>query len=251
MWHMFMKKALVILIMTAILLAVASKNASADSGCQPIYGGGETCPPTSIAVEKTVLNPQTNNYVDNLGVNDPKYQAQNLVFFHIKVANTSSQSIKSVGVKDTLPDVLSFVSLSSADGKGDVSVTNTGNDVSFTINNLNGNDNRLFALVARAQASTQLPSDQPVVCKTNQVNATTDANQSASASSEFCIEHQVPTTETVLSPTPTQVQTKGGLPVFPPTTVKSNPPTGPELSTLLGLIPMGGIGVWLRKKTGK
>lgn len=42
--------------------------------------------------------------------------------------------------------------------------------------------------------------------------------------------------------------TKGGLPVYSPSTTSQTPPTGPEALSLLGLIPAAAAGFWLRKK---
>ena len=66
---------------------------------------------------------------------------------------------------------------------------------------------------------------------------------------------------TSATPTPTPVATnsasntnnsgqttKGGLPVYSPSTTSQTPPTGPEAFSLLGLIPAAAAGFWLRKK---
>lgn len=54
------------------------------------------------------------------------------------------------------------------------------------------------------------------------------------------------------TPTPTQApvvnKTKGGFPVLPSSPVKTTPATGPEMLPLIGLIPIGLTGVFLRKK---
>lgn len=48
-----------------------------------------------------------------------------------------------------------------------------------------------------------------------------------------------------------QLTTKGGLTVYAPLDVKINPPTGPELVPLFGLIPVGALGYLLRQKAKK
>ncbi len=53
-----------------------------------------------------------------------------------------------------------------------------------------------------------------------------------------------------LTPTPApQTVTKGGLAVNPPAQATTTPKTGPEMFSLIGLLPAAGIGVWLRRKT--
>lgn len=43
-------------------------------------------------------------------------------------------------------------------------------------------------------------------------------------------------------------KTKGGFPILPSSPVKITPATGPEMLPLIGLIPMGLAGLFLRKK---
>lgn len=59
-----------------------------------------------------------------------------------------------------------------------------------------------------------------------------------------------PTKAPTNQPNPTNPPTtKGGLPVHSPTQAKTTPPTGPEALTLIGLIPVAGMGIYLRRKT--
>lgn len=61
------------------------------------------------------------------------------------------------------------------------------------------------------------------------------------------------TVQTTPTPTPHQTfptvtQTKGGLTVQQPVKTKTTPATGPEVFSLIGLIPAAAAGFWLRKK---
>lgn len=63
----------------------------------------------------------------------------------------------------------------------------------------------------------------------------------------------IPTsTPAPIQSTPTQIpiinKTKGGFPILPSSPIKTAPATGPEMLPLIGLIPMGLAGVFLRKK---
>ena len=55
-------------------------------------------------------------------------------------------------------------------------------------------------------------------------------------------------------PTPTAVnngsqQTNSGQPVYPAMKTSTTPDTGPASWSLVGLLILGGLGFWLRKKT--
>src|SRR4051812_26729127 len=78
--------------------------------CEPIYGGGETCVSKgNIVVNKTVQNPTTKEYVDNLSLsNDPKFGVNQDVLFQITVKNTGDQNLSTVTVTDTFPNYLNF-----------------------------------------------------------------------------------------------------------------------------------------------
>src|SRR3989344_1052804 len=106
-----MKKFILSLFLSSVLFFAVSVSANADSSCQPIYGGGETCVQVgNVFVNKTVQNPQSNSFVDNLGVNDPKYSPSSNVTFHITVTNNGGNTISKITVKDILPQFVNFVS---------------------------------------------------------------------------------------------------------------------------------------------
>ncbi|MEK7573264.1 MAG: DUF11 domain-containing protein [Patescibacteria group bacterium] len=230
-----MKKLLLISLMTGIMSLSSAGITNADTSCQPIYGGGETCVQVgNLSVNKTVKNPSTGAFVDNLNINDPKYSPTSAVDFQITVTNTGSGNISSIEVKDTLPSYVTFVSgPGSFDGNTKV--------LTFTVNNLGAGQSQTFNVSAKVVDQGSLPADQGVTCVVNQASATSNDNKQSSDNSQFCIEK--PT-----QPAPT---TKGGLKVFPAPKVVSTPATGPEMLPLIGLIPSGVLGLFLRKKTSK
>lgn len=230
-----MKKILLIAL-SAGLMSLSSfvSIAKADTSCQPIYGGGETCVQVgNITINKTVKNPSTGAFVDNLNVNDPKYSPTSTVPFQITVTNTGSGNIAKATVKDTLPNYVTFVSGPGSFDAGSKVLT-------FDVNNLGAGQSQTFTVQAKVVDSGSLPGDQSVTCVVNQVNVTADSMQS-SDNSQFCVEKPS-------QPAPT---TKGGLKVFPAPKVVSTPSTGPEMLSLVGLIPTGAIGMFLRKKSSK
>jgi uncharacterized repeat protein (TIGR01451 family) len=238
-------KNIIVIALTAGLLSLSSfvSAVSADTSngvsCQPIYGGGETCVQVgNIVINKTVKNPSTGAFVDNLNVNDPKYSPTSTATFQITVTNTGGGTIAKTTVKDTLPNFVTFVS-------GPGSFDSNSKVLTFEVNNLGAGQSQTFTVTAKIADAGSL--SQSVTCIVNQVTATAEKNQS-SDNSQFCIEKGA-------QPTPTQVPgepvSKGGKKVFPAPEVKTTPPTGPEMFSLVGLIPAGAVGMFLRKKASK
>lgn len=248
-----------IVLFTLVLgLFAFAKTASAAISCAPIYGGGQTCVQTgNILINKQVLNPMSNQFVDNLGVNDPKFGPDTTVTFQLVVTNTGNAPFSRVNIKDIFPQFVGF-----AGGPGNFD----GNSkiLTFSLDNLNPGESRTFTVQGHVDTADKLPSDQAVVCVVNQAIANTNDNQRSQDNSQFCITKQVlaaapeqpqqpgfPTTTKggVVITQPAPGTTKGGLKVFPPQPVTSTPPTGPEMIPLLALLPSGALGFFLRKKS--
>lgn len=232
-----MNKALLILPTAALLLAVNAGTVQAagtnygTSQCQPIYGGGENCVKTpQFELNKTVQNPQTQSYVDNLGVSDPKYTATQTVTFKITVKNTSGETLTNLTLKDTLPNYVEYVS-----GTGTYDAKSK--TLSMTLDKLEKNEVRDFFVQAKVVDASKLPSDESTTCVANQVTVTA-MGKTAQDNAQFCIEKAA-------NP---QVS-KGGLPVYPPLAAKTTPATGAESLALIGLIPSAIAGLALRRKS--
>jgi len=211
----------------------STRGVLADTACQPIYGGGQTCVQIgNVLINKTVQNPQTGAFLDNLNINDPKFTPSSNVTFHITVTNTGGSTINKTTVKDTLPGFVSFVS-------GPGSFDSNTKVLTFDIGNLKAGESRTFTVAAKVADEKQLPSDQGITCVVNQVMATSDNGQQSSDNSQFCIQK------------PVLGETKGGLKVLPAPKVTITPPTGPEMLPLIGLIPTGLFGFLLRKRASK
>ena len=233
-----MKKFLSVILSVA-LLALVSKTttAYADYGCQPIYGGGQTCVTQgNLLVNKTVENPSTGAFVDNLSVNDPKYNPSQTINFQISVTNTGNSVISQAAIVDTMPVYVAFVS-----GPGSYNATTK--QLTFQVMNLNPNETRVFTLEGQVDNSNGLPSNQTVTCDVNQVTGTGDNGQTSSDNAQFCIQNSTPTTPTT---------TKGGLPIYPvPQQQFTTPATGPEALPLIGIFGSAISGFILRKKSSK
>lgn len=238
-----MNKFLATAIFSLLFSLTVVSAAYADTGCVSIYGGGQSCPQSgNISINKTVINPQTNVFVDSLSINDPKFGPDNTVTFQLILKNTGSATLDTVTVKDTLPQ---FVMFAAGPGNFD-QATNT---LTFTVNNLAANETRTFTVVGRIVSAPKLPADQSIVCVVNQSFASNNG-QTSQDNAQFCIQKTLPTpTPTQVPGQPEQIMTKGGLKVFAPQPVTTTPSTGPEALPLLAMIPTGVLGYFLRKKT--
>ena len=189
--------------------------AKADESCQSIYGGGQTCANGNISVDKKVLNPQTKILVDNLSINDPKFQPSSTINFQITISNTSKNEIKRIVVKDVFPQFITFI---KGPGKFDTK-TKT---LSFEVNNLKSKESKNFEIIATVVKPNELPVNQGTMCVTNQTTATENDKDFSKDSSTLCIQKALSTTQA----------TKGGIPILPPPPVETSPATGPNALVL-------------------
>lgn len=229
-----MKKSLITILFLAIpaLFFVAPKSFAATV-CQPIYGGGQSCVQTgNVLINKTVADPKSGSFVDNLGINDNKFGAEQQITFQINVTNTGTAVIPTLTVKDILPRFVDFVA-----GAGNFDAGSK--TLSFKVDNLNPNESRVFTITGKIASADKLP-DQTIDCEVNQAIATIDSGVVGQDNSQFCIQKQVITQVPSI--------TKGGLKVFTPQQVTTTPSTGPEMLPLLALIPTGLAGIFLKRK---
>jgi uncharacterized repeat protein (TIGR01451 family) len=232
----------------SLIFAPAVFAAGAETNCQPIYGGGQTCVQQGdVLVNKKVAHPQNGSFVDNLGINDPKYGPESVVNFQITVTNTGSGTISKINIKDIFPQYTTF---NAGSGNYD---RNT-KILSVDIDNLQPNETRTLTLSAKVAGANELPNNQGVICVINQATGTAN-NKTSQDNSQFCIEKQAPQ---VTQPGETKggvpaktfpQETKGGQKVFPQQQVQQSPNTGPEALALFALLPAGALGHFLRKKT--
>lgn len=242
-----MKKYLTIMSISTIAIFFLAKQAYAGGNCQFIYGGGISCGSENLLVKKQVLQPGTaNNYVDNVSINDPHYQPNSPIFFKITIKNISSNTLQNITVLDTFDSSRQYVDFTDGPGNFDA-VSKT---LTYKLASLLPNEEKTITIAGKVTASKNFPANQHIVCATNTVEVSPANDAPTEATSEFCIDTAIKTTQA------TQQTTKGGItiknqtfPVLSPTPAKKSPSTGPETLPLLALIPMGSIGLWLRKKT--
>ena len=247
-------KNLVLFATAAAVLFVAPKVQAAVT-CQAVYGGQSCVETGAISVDKKVQNPQTNVFVDNLGVNDPKFGPDAPIVFQITLKNTGSVALSKVTVKDVIPQFVTNVN-----GAGSFDATNR--TVSFDVTNLQKDESRTFTLSGKIVPNGQFPGDMQTTCVVNQALATTDNGSQAQDNAQFCLQKQAaPTSGVVALPTAsadgvkqlpqapvTGLTTKGGKIVLPAKPVTKTPATGPETLPLIATAASGVLGFFLRKK---
>lgn len=218
---------------TAIPVSAAG-SAVGTSTCQVVYGGGEVCnTPVQFTINKMVQVPGKGggNFVDNLTINDQKFFAGQDATFKVVIQNTGSTDISNLNVVDTLPDFFTFKS-----GTGNYNANNR--TLTWDTGKISAGQSLEYMIVLTVMSDDRLPANQGVTCLINDARATESSGATAEDSSQACIQKQVITTTTTTTPT-----------VFGQVPVKSIPNTGPELYSLIGLIPMGAAGVFLKKKS--
>ncbi|HCM38219.1 MAG: hypothetical protein UV61_C0019G0030 [Candidatus Gottesmanbacteria bacterium GW2011_GWB1_43_11] len=111
---MLKKRSLLYLIILALELAFVLfvPNARAQTCGQ--YGT-DACPPTDLTINKTVRNPITGVFVENLVSGDATYSPKDVVIFNLSIHNGSNRSFSTVQITDTLPERLTDPKVDESD----------------------------------------------------------------------------------------------------------------------------------------
>ena len=216
-----MKKFITVFILFLLVLAVPKGTSAQNSQYQP-------GPSYSIVIDKFVGVPTSQggeivyNYVDNLGVNDFKFRADNIVFFKLKIKNTSNANLDNVVIKDTAPSYITiFDNPGTFDSNSRVLTINEGTLAAY--------EEKEYILTARVASSSDLPGGSNITCVINRVVASND-KVSDEDTAQLCIEKQVLGEQTV--PPVTKIPSAG-------------PENGLAILSLSGLL--GYFGLRLRK----
>jgi uncharacterized repeat protein (TIGR01451 family) len=142
-------------------------------------------------------------YVDNLGINDPRFNAGNSVYFQLKVKNTSSTTENNITVVDTIPSYIDPVS-----GPGSYNADTR--QITFTIDSLQPNEEKTFTVQTQVKPQAQLNSINDGDCEVNKAFVSVN-NASDEDSAQFCVAKTTPTVTGV-----TQVPSTGAedLPIL-------------------------------------
>lgn len=222
---------------------IFSPIAAAQNGCTPLFNGGQTCiQHADFSINKTIKEPGTNAYRENLTATSNYFAPDQILNFRITVKNTSNNTIENVTVTDTLPGYTSYI---SGDGKFDF------NTKLFTamIAKLDKGQSKNIAFNVKVLPMQQIPGSPTPLCITNQATAA-QGNRFSADNATFCIANSVLGAATE-NTTANGATTKGGLPVFGQTNAAKSPNTGPEMLGVIGLPVLAAIGHLLRKSTNQ
>jgi len=274
-----MKKRIFILSLIAIIFMAPHAHAiePTPAGCQPIYNGGSICANNGdITINKKVLKPGVNitpgytfkdsDFIENIGPNDPGYPLNTLTAFRIYVTNKGRSTVKNIVLKDILPPrYVTFIS-----GSGTYDATNR--TFSTTIKELKSKETQAVTVQVMTARDNEVPKDGTSLCTINLASVTAN-NKTSQDTSQLCVSTDANVssqkqsiafpqmTKGITAPTPQtqatkqvkpEATTKGGLVVASPAAPEAGqktPPTGPEALVLAGLLPLGALGVILRKKS--
>ncbi len=161
-----MRQIILSFFLAGLLAAFPGKVLAAIS-CMTQYGGGQTCVSTGqLLVNKTVYNPDTKTFVDNLMLTDHRFQAGDEVVFHVDIKNVGDATLDTVNFTDTLPSFL---------------VWSSGDPLTSTISNLTPGQEVTKEIRAKVLATNG------VVCKVNTAMASSPQDGSDQDTAQVCV----------------------------------------------------------------
>lgn len=165
-------------LLAAILMAgffSVQKQAQAAVRCETQYGGGEVCVRTGeLQINKRVWNPQTKEFVDNLGLSGYRFAPGEEIIFELEIRNVGDDTFSEVQVTDTLP---SHVELSSG-------------NLSFKINDLIAGETEKREIKVKVVSSDKFPSDKTLICEVNTAEVKSGSEQDKDTA-QVCLERKV------------------------------------------------------------
>lgn len=160
-----LKKYIFILTFASLLSFVSAfLPVLASVNCTTQYGGEQTCVSTGqLLVNKRVWNPDTNQMVDNLTVNDHQFKFGDEITFSIDVKNVGDATINNITFTDTLP---AFLTWSAGDGlNSTIDSLTPGQIRTFTVKaKVNSNGTGCAVNTALASGDSMSDSDTAQVC---------------------------------------------------------------------------------------
>lgn len=144
---------------------------------------GQPSPSYQILIDKMVAKPNTDQYVDNLSVSDPRFAPNQDIWFQIKVKNTSNQTLTNVKVRDYVP---SYLEPLEGPGTWDSNMR----IISWNAGDFAVDEEKVYFLKMRVYSTENLPSDKGLFCLVNKSDARNE-NTYDEDTAQFCIEKEV------------------------------------------------------------
>jgi uncharacterized repeat protein (TIGR01451 family) len=173
------KSILVALIAVFGSLVLTANTAFADE-CGGTYQ--PACQPVDLTVNKTVKNPSSGVFVENLTANDPTYSPGSDVLFRLTVTNSSGETFNPVTVRDVLPEHLTFIS-------GPGTYDSASRTLTFTMDNLVAGESRTVEVLTRV---VNVATNAALFCELNYVKVTAAARPNGDDdTAQFCVQTNV------------------------------------------------------------
>ena len=145
-----------------------------------IYGGVGR--PGQILVDKTIKNPISGEWFDNLDSSLVVFSAQNIIDFKIKVKNTGDKKLSNINITEILPPYVDFLS-----GPGEYK--SDSRELSWSIGELEAGGEQLYDLQLKVWEAEKLPQGG-TICVANRVEAEAEGQKDVDTS-QFCLETRI------------------------------------------------------------
>lgn len=175
------KKIVLLTLIGGVLLAAVFRETNLPQTSADNYEEEEV--PRQILVDKTIKNPITLEYLNNLDSSLVLFAADNLVDFKVKVKNTGDEELKNIEVKDTLPPYVIFQS-------GPGSYDSGSRILTWKIDELDPGQESIFDIQVKVVPASQLPQGG-TTCVINWVEAKAETGEYDTDNSQFCIEARI------------------------------------------------------------
>lgn len=164
---MKMKKVLTIVIFALAISLVAGPAVSLAQ-----YGEEEIV--KVLQLDKEVWNPETEEFVDNLGLNDYRFAPGEKIFFKLTIKNVGDRTFDKVDLRDYLPEYLELFS----------------GDLSFEINDLVVDETEERRFEAKVVSAENFPNDKSIICVVNTAEAWS-GDERDKDTAQICLEKKV------------------------------------------------------------
>ncbi|MCX6792093.1 MAG: hypothetical protein NT149_03595 [Candidatus Gottesmanbacteria bacterium] len=76
--------------------------------CTTQYGGGQSCQPVDLTINKEIKDLSTSNFFDNLSVSTSAFTVGKEFTFRLTIKNTSGETFHSVTIRDVFPPNMAY-----------------------------------------------------------------------------------------------------------------------------------------------
>jgi uncharacterized repeat protein (TIGR01451 family) len=76
--------------------------------CTTQYGGGQSCQPVDLTINKEIKDVSTDNYFDNISVSSSAFTVGREFTFRLTIKNTSGETFHSVTIRDVFPPNMAY-----------------------------------------------------------------------------------------------------------------------------------------------